>query len=67
MLFPATDIGDGNTFSNIIAHIEVAKADLDSKKRRESNNFNIQINKKDYYSPTCVKNIDKKNINSTAK
>ena len=36
MLFPATDIGDGNTFSNIIAHIEVAKADLDSKKRRES-------------------------------
>jgi|LakMenE18May11ns_1017448.scaffolds.fasta_scaffold7233863_1 hypothetical protein len=68
MLFPATDVGDGKTFSNVIAHIEVAKADLDTKKRRESNNFNIQINKKDYFdSPTYVKNIDKRNINNTDK
>jgi hypothetical protein len=45
IIFPATDLGNGKTFSNVIAHIEVAEADLDARKRREVKKSTFQNNK----------------------
>lgn len=33
-LFPSVDIGSGKTLSNLIAHVDVAKAEIDNKLRK---------------------------------